>query len=211
MKVHSMTRTGQRGFTIVELMIATAVFSVVLLLCATGLLQIGRSYYKGVTTARTQEVARSIIDEVAQSIQFSGGAVNPLTNNNGSIGYCVGGKRFSYLRDYQLIDPPQALGANQARHVMVVDEIPNCGAGWPAQDVRGGLTATSRELVSTRMRVVTFTITRQGATDLYEITVRVVSGENDILNAAHDSCVAGRAGTQFCAVSELRTVVQMRV
>jgi prepilin-type N-terminal cleavage/methylation domain-containing protein len=43
-------RTSNRsGFTIIELMIATAVFSVVLLLCATALVTIGNMYRRGIT------------------------------------------------------------------------------------------------------------------------------------------------------------------
>src|SRR5690606_22524615 len=85
--------SGQKGFTIVELMIATSVFSVVLLLCTYGLLAIGRSYYKGVTISRTQETARLIVDDVAEAIQFNGGAV--VLNPAGRM-YCIGSRRYSY-------------------------------------------------------------------------------------------------------------------
>lgn len=56
------------GFTIVELMIATVVFSVILILITTGIIQIGKAYYKGIIGSRTQETARKITDEVGRSI-----------------------------------------------------------------------------------------------------------------------------------------------
>jgi prepilin-type N-terminal cleavage/methylation domain-containing protein len=213
------TRHNENGFTIIELMIATAVFSVVLLVCAVGLLQVGRSYYKGVTTARTQEVARTILDEISQNIQFGSGTVNTLNNNNGSIGYCVGDKTYSYIPNRQLIDT--APTGDQSRHVLAVDDsISTCSAGIPAQNMLGN--PAGRELMTTRMRLSDFTITRLGANELYRVTVRVVSGERDLLvdrnsdnqiTAADNpvQCKNDRAGTQFCAVSELTTTVQKRV
>ena len=52
--------SGQKGFTVLELMIATTVFSVMLLLTTTGMIQIGKVYYKGLVTAKTQDTVRSI-------------------------------------------------------------------------------------------------------------------------------------------------------
>lgn len=204
---------AQEGFTIIELMIATAVFSVVLLLCTLGLLQVGRSYFKGVTSVRTQEAARSLLDELSQNIQFSSGTVNSLTPNGGSIGYCVGSKRYSFIPNRQLVDGTP--NADQSRHVIVVDDgIPTCGAGVQAQNMLGS--PVGRELLTTRMRLADFTITRLGTNELYRVSVRVVSGEADLLldtngDSRLDSCKNDRAGTQFCAVSELTTTVQKRL
>src|SRR3990172_9120101 len=69
------SRKGVGGFTIVELMIATTIFSVILLIVTFGMLQIGRTYYKGITLTKTQNAARSIIDTISQDIQFSGEGV----------------------------------------------------------------------------------------------------------------------------------------
>lgn len=62
---------SQRGFTIVELMISTVIFSLILLGASAAIVQIGKKYSKGITYARTQEVARSTVDEIAQSLQFT--------------------------------------------------------------------------------------------------------------------------------------------
>jgi prepilin-type N-terminal cleavage/methylation domain-containing protein len=66
-----MKQKGQKGFTIIELMISTVIFSLVLLGASAGIIQIGKKYSKGITYARTQEVARSTVDEIAQSLQFT--------------------------------------------------------------------------------------------------------------------------------------------
>jgi prepilin-type N-terminal cleavage/methylation domain-containing protein len=65
------TRSYSSGFTILELMIASAVFAVVLLVVAIGAISLTNSYYKGITSSDVQSVARAIMSEVSQSIQFS--------------------------------------------------------------------------------------------------------------------------------------------
>lgn len=198
---------NQKGFTIVELMIATVVFSSILLLCAFGLLNIGRTYYKGVTSARTQEAARSIIDDIAQSIQFGPGPVY-TTGTEAAVGttgyYCAGGKRYSYKRDWQLTGN---------RHVLVVDVPATCNGGVGPQNLDGAspsIVGGSKELVPRGMRLAHFKVEPAG-TDLYKITVHVISGDDDLLNPSREGCSSARAGTQYCATSELITTVQKRV
>jgi prepilin-type N-terminal cleavage/methylation domain-containing protein len=72
----SRQRKSQAGFTIVELMIATLVFAVVLILITVGVLTFTRSFFKGINQSRTQNAARTVIETISQGIQFSGGEVN---------------------------------------------------------------------------------------------------------------------------------------
>jgi type II secretory pathway pseudopilin PulG len=208
---------AQEGFTIAELLIATAVFSTVLLLCTYGLLEIGRTYTKGTTTSRTQEVARSILENVTEAIQFGGGTVSTLPQAaNGVPGmYCAGTKRFSYIRNRVLVE-------GSANHVLVVDTFGTCSDGVPVQGLGGTpLTASSKELMATRMRLARLSVESLG-NGLYRVTVRVVTGEDNLLldllqgngspgtDSVWDTCRNERAGSQFCAVSELTTTVEKR-
>lgn len=89
------------GFTIVELLIASAVFSTVLLVALTGFLQIGRIFYKGVSSTQTQDVTRQVVNDISSNIKIasSTGAVNTLNLNPGTGGYgwiCVGTYRYTY-------------------------------------------------------------------------------------------------------------------
>jgi prepilin-type N-terminal cleavage/methylation domain-containing protein len=70
-----MKQDKQAGFTLLELLIATTVFSVILLLAATAMIQIGRTYYKGNQQTRVQETARDMIEQISKDIQFSGETV----------------------------------------------------------------------------------------------------------------------------------------
>lgn len=214
---------GQKGFTIVELLIASAVFSVVLLICAAGLLQIGRTYFKGITASQTQEAARSVTEEITRTIQFNGGSVGLITNpdseNPDSPSYiCIGNKRFAFVLNRQLIQSGSP-NEDQSRHVLVVDNEPCGGRAQPLNNSDGGLLPESKELMAPNMRLTKLEVIPVG-NELYNVTVRVVYGDKDILVDNENptgrpdlpgECLPSAAGGQFCAVSELTTTVQKRV
>src|SRR5258707_461578 len=122
-------RRSQHGFTIIELMIATMVFSLVLLLVTFGILQITRVYFKGVTETNTQSTARGVIDTVSQTIKFGGGSVLPTLTGaatpSSPLAFCVGNQRFTYALGYQLVDNPNA-GKHQAYHALAQDSQAGC-------------------------------------------------------------------------------------
>jgi prepilin-type N-terminal cleavage/methylation domain-containing protein len=211
-----LRKLHNHGFTIIELMIATTVFSLVLLLCSAGMIHVGRTYNKGVTTARTQEAARSIVDEISRAIQFSGGtiATTPANRTDGTpYVFCIDSQRYTAVTDRQLKDNPS--GTTQLRNVLVSDNYPGCSSSTTPL----GLTTTgfnissvsgAKELLQPNMRLARLEVNSLGG-NLYEVVIRVVYGNDDLLDPTHDKCQNVRAGTQFCAVSELRTVVQKRV
>lgn len=211
------------GFTIVELMIATTVFSIILLLCATGLIQVSRMYYKGITTSQTQEAARSVMDEISRSIQFGGGKVTGTSATGGDVKdyFCIGDKRYSFLIKKQLSDDSSP-GPNQRPNVLIVRE----DASAPCDDARAGAMETAvsptndpdeRELLRPNMRLAKLKVEETSAdSNLYKVEIRVVYGDDDLLIEppavnAYEECGNFRAGTQFCAISELSTVVKRRV
>ncbi len=198
----------QSGFTIIELMIATAVFSVVLILCTTGMIQIGRMYYKGVISTRTQEAARSIIEEVSRSIQFGGGQVI-LPSGTNPDRFCIDDQRYSFVTGKQVTDG--APTPTQTRNALVVDSDPSCSiASPPIDSAVYSLPANSRQLVPVNMRLARLSIEDKGD-GLYKITVRIAHGDDDLLNVSQDECIGLNVATQFCAISELTTTVKKRI
>src|SRR5690348_3775172 len=123
-------RTRNSGFTIIELLIATAVFSVVLVIVTTGIIQFSRVYYKSVNEANTQAAARNIMDTVSQAIQFGGGKVQGTTTGaitaGNSYDFCIGNNEYSYRPGFQLVDGTP--GANQTQHSFVVRAVAACVA-----------------------------------------------------------------------------------
>ena len=214
--LHSTPDRNQRarGFTIIELLVATVVFSVVLLVVTAGILQIARVYYKGVTESSTQNTARNIIDVVSQAIQFSGGNVTAtaaVPSPGTSYAFCVGNQQFSYTVGWQVENSPNTV-LNQSWHALVQYAVPGCASSSPAQNVRNQA-VNGRDLMGSHMRLANLVVTPLGSNQ-YRVQVRVVYGDNDLLfnpTAANASCRGFKAGTQFCSVADLSTVVVKRV
>ncbi len=192
------------GFTIVELLLATLIFSTVLMLVTMGIMQVTRVYYKGVTESNTQNVARSLVDTVSQAIQFDGGIITAATGSSPTY-LCINDQQFAFWLGKQLVDT--APTGNQTNKALLQHTVAGCAAPGPG--------VTGRELLSPHMRLSNFTIIQvAGASNLYQVHVRVVYGDDDLLNnptATTAACKNIRAGTQFCAVSDLTAVVQKRV
>jgi len=151
-------KNQQSGFTVVELMVSTIIFSLILVAAMAGLVQIGRLYYRGITTARTQEQTRNVMAELSQSIQFTRvnvrvAAVQPSIpidpDNSDSDSdpaksfFCVGPRRYTFMVDRKLsfdpdTNPDLSSRRKESRHVLWVDTPSGgCEQSWDS----GGVTA----------------------------------------------------------------------
>lgn len=204
--------SNSRGFTLVELMIATTVFSVVLLIVSVGLIQIGRAYYKNITSSRTQEAARSVIDDISGSSQLSESP--PRISGDGVAtpgAVCLGTDRYTYRID----DPISAPG----EHALYADKI---SASAECTPVNLASPPEGRELLSENMRLLHFSVTPMGG--LTNVHIKVGYGDSDLLTHYHENgtrnlavspsdaqCRSSSQGGTFCAVSELETIVKRRI
>jgi prepilin-type N-terminal cleavage/methylation domain-containing protein len=234
-----MRKLNTTGFTLVELMIAAAVFTVVLLLISTGLINVGRMFFKGVNSSNTQETISNIVNDIADSIRLSGEAVSIINPNaDGTQGFCVGTRQYSYLLNSQLTDDAPVGG--QSNHVLVVNRLPSCSGTITAQALRGASSPQGKELLSPKMRLTKLSLCMpgQGATptcptpsaigsNIYQVTVRVVFGDDDLLCSPSagdcnnitmstnlnnpDLTCKNTIGSQFCSVAELTTSVYKRI
>ncbi len=232
----SFGRQTQQGFTIIELMIATLVFTTILIVVTASVLRFTKQYYKGVIASQTQNTARAIMDDVVRSIQFNKGNVSILTKNDptaspGIYGYCIGdSKRYSFLLNRQ-VEPANSAPNHQARFGLVSDTTSGCSTGTLARNTETlpSLPAGGRELLGQHMRLNKFSITFTD--DIYTINVKVIYGDDALLcspsqasecspngvasNASletkQDLTCRAMSGSQFCAVSELTTTVKKRV
>lgn len=207
---------NQKGFTIVEMMIATVVFSMVLLLCSMAIIHIGRMYYKGMISNRTQDVARKLVDDVMSTVQLGSGDSStfvvhrPFDEGNPNDGrwvYCLGRVRYTY-------DSVRALGGGSepAKHVLWKDRVES-GACTPADLNADKPSDNGVELLGTNMRLPVFEIeTNDNRT--WNVHIRVSYGEDDDLfeeGSGYGICKGVNAGGQFCAVSEFSTAVTRRI
>jgi prepilin-type N-terminal cleavage/methylation domain-containing protein len=220
--------SDNKGFTLVELMIASVVFSLVLLVLTAGIIEIGRVYYKGVVSARTQETVRSVIDDIGRAVQFAGGNViqtGSMPNNVNVRGFCVNNRRYSYVPSVQL--------STAGQRKFVADRVAGgCDSSTRPMSqgqMNNAATNPGQELLGNGMRIVALGLT-QNASDpsLYDITVRIAYGDDSVLcsPSAGDcgslgnstnltntdlQCKNNRSSSQFCFVSEIKTTVTKRI
>lgn len=206
---------SQKGLTIVELMISTAVFSSMLLIILTAITQIGRMYYKGITTAKTQDTTRTIVDRITQEIQYSPPSQSTLYQTSGTNNIrCVGKSRFFYTVNQQNTPGTYGLWTDESGtgSTLCSDAGVFSLSGNPTTF---GL-QNARDLLAENMRILKFDIVNNDALGLYTVTVRVAYGDTDLLDQVTDGipnsfCRGSTAGTQFCAVSELSSTVKKRL
>lgn len=227
-----MWRSSQNGFTIIELMIATSIFSVMLLLSAGGSIQIGKLFYKGVSSSRAQNAAREIMEDISRTIQFGGAAPTPVavdttTSTLPTSYFCINTIRYSYVID---VINGAILGATpppdgRSPHVLWRDRIPssaNCteAADLTIPDPDGrGFGEDGQELVPHTMRLKDFTVQQASCgsascPNFWSIKVGVIFGEGDVIKRAGGvivGCVESTKGGQFCGLSELQTTVIRRL
>lgn len=240
-----------KGFTIVELMFSTAIFAGVLLLCLSALVQIGRMYYKGVTTTQTQQAARGIIDGIAQSIQFSSATVKTPTALDGisaapsgpsvtvggdvvtgAVGYfCVGATRYTFAMD-RMQDNSNNTARKTIKHAVWVDEPGQCASvvadviNSAVSPYRVDLMADTpsafngRDMLGFNMRLTRLSILPVplvgGDGSVWQVKLTVAYGEDDLLivdpaDATRRYCKGAQIGTEFCAFSELSTIIKRRL
>ena len=189
-----------RGFTLLELLISTTVFSVILLLCTFGLVQVGRNYYRGNTITRTQNAARSVMSTLTQSIQYSGsdpvGTLPQAAANTQVQGgsFCIGSLRY----DYKLNTKVEDLPGSYALRTTKIDNSDNCDPNKQG---------SQSELLGKGMSLRQFSISNNGPD--YTISLLIAYGDDDLLTP--DGLCKGGAGSQFCATSALTTTVHRRL
>lgn len=202
-----------------ELLIATAVFSVVLLLVTAGIMQITRVYYKGVTEANTQNTARNIIDTISQAIQFTGGNVTPtpasVTPGADAV-FCVGDEQFTYRLGWQVEDRDDG-ASSQTWHALVQGSATGgCGSPGTKPPLNQKDIGDRRDLVGEHMRLSALVVEPVDTSNtMYRVRVKVVYGDNDLLSdpatGPDTGCLGQQSGSAFCSVAELSTIVVKRV
>ncbi len=223
----------QAGFTIVELMIATVVFSMVLLIITVGVLHFTSSYYKGVNSSATQTAAQNTIDTISQAIQF--GSSTPVGTDTAPSGvFCAGNEMFLYTLGVKYTGATPS-SSNWGLYMFPNPQASNCDTGG-ISDFSGG-----KELLGVNMRLTSVSLTASNAAErLWQVSLGVAYGDADLLcnselgtgtqgacdksapdydstaivDAADDSdtvlCKI-QTGSQFCSVATLSAVAQQRL
>ncbi len=210
MSVSAQRNKRQQGFTIIELMMATTVFAVILLIISFGIAAIGRLYFKSNISTRIQESNRSVVEDISRTIQFGNSSVlsmpDPtlITDNPADPhSVCIGDTRYTYI-----LDRPVSTDALAPQHALWVDklqipgvcpvDLPDLSRDNPSNfntaltgtAVDGGGAPTSgKELLGKDMRVLGFDVDLIGGT-VYKINVRIAYGDSEYLTHYDNAGVA---------------------
>jgi prepilin-type N-terminal cleavage/methylation domain-containing protein len=224
MKRRNQIHQSQSGFTIVELMIATVISTVLLLVITFGVVHFTNDYYKGVNSSNTQATAQNAIDVITQAVQFN---ASGTVATNGTQGiFCAGTQVFLYTLGKQLTGTPSS--SNWGLY-QLNNPSSNC--------VTPGSTAGGTELLSKYMRLTSINLSQIGATNVWNLDMRVAYGDSDLLCrpapsipvGSQGNCQSGPAfataatvsgndvtckittGSQFCTVTDLTTAIGQRI
>jgi prepilin-type N-terminal cleavage/methylation domain-containing protein len=228
---HRLPRDSQSGFTIIELMIATAILSTILVIVTVVMISIGSLYYKGINEAQVQDNTRNISIELSEHLQLSDGFTTDLGVNPAiPRAYCIGTTRYTYIDGIQL-------GKSATyKHVLWRDTVVAGGAcpaaGPGAADLTNAQPSPGgTELMPPLSRLTAFTVT--GASP-YTVSVGIAYGDDDLLcdngtpgdcaptapvsinlwnpNPPHGTVLCkGQKGDQYCATATLTTTVVRRL
>lgn len=211
-KINSGTKPS--GFTIVELLIASAVFSVVLLVALAGFLQIGRMFHKGTSQAATQDVAKQIMNDISDSLQNAASVTT--TKSHEDFQYmCIGNTRYTFKIGRAIKTTETNFSAND-KFGLVKDKLPGSNAcarpcpETPAPCDDGETRWQSPiEMLGNNMRVQALSVQPNPSIspDYYTVNLVVAYGDDDLLELANSSDPASirckgttRQNMQFCAV-----------
>jgi prepilin-type N-terminal cleavage/methylation domain-containing protein len=115
-KVNMITKRTQKGFTLIELMLAMTFISMLLLAIALTIVQIANIYNKGIITKEVNQTSRAISDEFSLAMRSSGSfSLDPSAHNYVSSAWggrlCVG--QYSYIWNYGKALATQDVNRNQ--------------------------------------------------------------------------------------------------
>lgn len=213
------TSKSQKGFTIIELMIATLVFSSILVVLTMGAIYFTNTYRKGVVLSTTQNTARQIVDNISQAIQFGGTDVRTIEGTGGAPSViCVGAKRYTFIVNKQ-VAPVQT--SEKAYHALISDKLNSTCPDTPIPGFVDDAVVPNagplvQELIGTNMRLVNLSVVPvAGQTGMFTVSVSVAYGDSDLFeikDAKPDftRCSSAR-GSQFCGTATLVTTVQQRI
>jgi len=198
------------GFTLVELLIAMAMFSFVLLFVLTTFIQVNQAYVFGLTTKQVHEEARVSLEQLGRDLRVA-------SSGNRVFMECFGGdcenenlatRSICFDNTAYIHERPQAESNGQFRRAEGV----NCEDG-------DSLSGEGESILSDEVQAQFFKVTEVSESRVYklELAVSAASFSNDLLaelgpgEGPRDiSCDPSQAGRQFCRVVLVSKVISIR-
>ncbi|MEI6237230.1 MAG: prepilin-type N-terminal cleavage/methylation domain-containing protein [Candidatus Saccharibacteria bacterium] len=201
-----MAYNKQRGFTIIELMIAITVFTIAIMLVTTGVIQLGRLYRQGTTKARLLTASREIHAQFVQDLQYAAKDLETATTAANENAICLGTTRYRVVTDIN--------ASNYGE--LSVDRIPRpspCGtvANTPGSITQKPLGATTWP--QNGGKAIIFKIDKSPPPlNVYSLVTRFVTGDKDLfIDDNYDKSCKSGSGKEYCTVIELKSIIVKKV
>lgn len=217
---------NQKGFTIIELMIATAVLSTMLVMVTVLMVNIGSLYYKGINQSRVQDDVRSISNDIIANTKLSDKTPTGPVSVPGVAGesaYCIGTVRYFYILGVQIGNPPVG-GGNVAYQVLWRDNNPVPGSCPTQIDptnpsspqvslnspslARDDARNQGKEMITSNSRLTEFSMVTTSDSLPTAVNVGVAYGDNDLL--CNPAAVPGSCDTSDAMTSLANYIGDLR-
>jgi prepilin-type N-terminal cleavage/methylation domain-containing protein len=224
---------NQKGFTILELMVALTVLATLLLIATVVLINLGALFSKGTHQAAVQNTTRNLIADVVGQIKLGPSApqmlapADPTADASKPDGYtssgvgvvCIGNQRYTYMLNSQL-------DVDSSKHVLWRDSLTSAGGCQPVADFttadnptdspaeHSAQPGSGSELMPGHTRLVRFLV-RQLFEGTYSISITVAYGDGDLITynpaSGGTATCKGGSGDQFCATASLTGTATQRI
>jgi prepilin-type N-terminal cleavage/methylation domain-containing protein len=206
-------RSAQKGFTIIELLIAMTFLTFILIFTATVMVQIMRTYNKGLAVKEIDENGRAIVEEVTRNLRLvqsaNSSSVDPLiyTAAIGEGRLCVG--QTTYVWNAPNDDSNKFVGENEDLHIVKLRDTTAQYCSNPSQDIPP---ADAVRLSNGRVRIPEFNAERSADGRLLHLRVVFSTNNQDapILEGGRYTCDVSNFFGSFCAVGEFESTVYLR-
>lgn len=203
-------RDNSRGFTLIELMLAMAFIAFVLLFVVTTLIQVMRTYNKGLVIKEINQTARTITEDMARILRTTSGS-SAVTSAIPSGRLCFGGT--SYVWNIAGAEDNRFTDGEAVTFARVVDPgsalCSNASGSYPPVN-----NANATPLITDRVWVQDVELTINPF-DIADIQIKLSTADNPsspalINDPVRGAVCKGGGDGEFCATAEFSTSVQLK-
>lgn len=215
----------QRGFTLIELILASVFLSFVLLMAAYAFVQVNRAFNQGQTVKVIQETARIVMEDMARELSLAGDKQITIVDDDAAPGnrrLCIGELRYAWNEGiyYDLATDPtpaqiKRAGQPDPENFSLIKEtqgVTDCIGTLPI-DWNGYIT----DLIPKRGSVLDIDITKinaaggSNAGQVYRLSLTLSTRTKDLVDdPANPAECDPTKGTTYCDIVHLETAVSVR-
>jgi prepilin-type N-terminal cleavage/methylation domain-containing protein len=214
-----------KGFTIIELLIATIVFSTVLTIIVASFLQIGHMFYKGVSINNTTKSTANLVDAITTDARLTSkpAQLGNLTDTTPGITkrfFCVGPHRYTFVLNSKVQGSDVTANSSSMSAGVIQDDDSSC-----ANPTTSGGNSTQMLGPDMQLNKLDFIVTGSAAmvrahvifygddSTVFNSTLHPNDTATDHAAAVNNPdayCSGDLLSTQFCAASDIVSNVTLR-